>query len=225
MGATPVDIPVDVLLLILATWGAIADSRYRSKEGRKPSKRDRFLFVIAAILLLATLAALGLLANRLAFESGFFGLACFDAAVLLFALWELGRWRVRRNNPLSTVVSPGMSMSIADKVFFVSSLTVAGSTAGLWLVTGYGTWFLQLVVFGAYALIARLSSNMFAEHHHGTWLAVTFLLNMVSFSVVGVPLWMVARKHFPKSGTLLLICWTAFYVSMLFILFPATDGP
>jgi hypothetical protein len=118
-----------------------------------------------------------------------------------------------------------MSTSVADKVFFVSSLTVAGSTAGLALVTGYGTRFSQLVIFGAYVLIARLSSSMFAEHHHGTWWTVIFLLNMVSFSVVGVPLWMVARKRFPKSGPSLLVCWTLFYVSMLFILFPATNGP
>jgi len=53
---------------------------------------------------------------------------------------------------------------------------------------GYGTMLDQLVVFGAWAIIARLSSGMFADNHHGYLWAVAFLLNMIGYSVVAVPL-------------------------------------
>jgi len=98
MGATP----TDALLLTLAIWGAIVDSRYRRRGGTKPSKRDSILFLVAtAILAVPLFIALGLLgANALAF-----GFGLFEAAILLFALWELGRWRVRRQHPLSPVAS------------------------------------------------------------------------------------------------------------------------
>jgi len=35
----------------------------------------------------------------------------------------------------------------------------------------------------------------------------------------------VARKRLPKLAKIIIICWTVFYLAMLFILFPATDGP
>jgi hypothetical protein len=94
MGATP----TDALLLILAMWGAIIDSRYKRRGGKKPSKRDRIFFLAAALLLALPLSVAFVLlrANALAF-----GFVSIESAILLFALWELGRWRVRRNNPLS----------------------------------------------------------------------------------------------------------------------------
>jgi hypothetical protein len=66
---------------------------------------------------------------------------------------------------------------------------------------------------------------MFADQHHGVLWTVAFLLNIVCFALVAVPLWLLTRKRLPKWGTFLVICWTVFYVAMLFILFPATDGP
>ena len=94
MGATP----TDALLLILATWGAIIDSRYKRGGGKKPSKRDRTFFLAAALLLAVPLSVTFMLlrANALVF-----GFVFIEVAILLFALWELGRWRVRRKNPLS----------------------------------------------------------------------------------------------------------------------------
>jgi hypothetical protein len=66
---------------------------------------------------------------------------------------------------------------------------------------------------------------MFAEHHDGYVWAVAFLLNMVGFSVVAVPLWLFSRYRLVKWVLFLNICWTAFWVAMLFLLFPATNGP
>lgn len=118
-----------------------------------------------------------------------------------------------------------INKQLADKVFLSCSAVVAVSTMGLPYVSGYGTVLDQLVVLGAYAIIARLSSGMFAEHHDGYVWAVAFLLNMVGFSVVAVPLWLFSRYRLVKWVLFLNICWTAFWVAMLFLLFPATNGP
>jgi hypothetical protein len=90
-------IPTDAVLLMLAVWGAIVDSRYRRKGGRKPGKRHKLLFLAASVLLFVPLLIVfGFLHNVLALA-----FAVLEAGIFLFALWELGRWRVRRNNPPS----------------------------------------------------------------------------------------------------------------------------
>jgi len=118
-----------------------------------------------------------------------------------------------------------MNMRFAETVLFACGVLVASSTAGLPYVRGYGTGLFQLVTLGAWSIIARFSSGIFADRHHGMLWAVALLLNVLCFSVVAVPLWIVTRKRLPKWGTFLIIGWTVFYVSMVFILFPATDGP
>lgn len=94
MGATP----TDALLLILATWGAIIDSRYKRRGGEKPSKRDRIFFLAAALFLVVPLSVTFVLLRTDALALAF---VFIEAAILLFAVWELGRWRVRRSNPPS----------------------------------------------------------------------------------------------------------------------------
>jgi hypothetical protein len=84
-------------LLILATWGAIIDSRYKHRGGKKPSKWDWLFFFAAALLLPVPLSVTFVLLRA---DAPAFGFVFIEAATLLFALWELGRWRVRRNNPL-----------------------------------------------------------------------------------------------------------------------------
>ena len=88
--------PVPGLLLILAVWGAIADWRYKRKGGKRPTKREKGLFlscIAAVIALLVVLAVLGATAHSIGYITP-------ELVVLLFALWEMGRWRVRRANPL-----------------------------------------------------------------------------------------------------------------------------
>ena len=116
-------------------------------------------------------------------------------------------------------------MRFADKAFSACGVLVAGSTLGLPYVRGYGTQLFQLVAFGAWSIIAHLSSGMFADQHHGLLWMVASLLNIVCFSVVGAPLWLLTRKRLPQASAFLVVCWTVFYVAALFVLFPATDGP
>lgn len=93
-------IPTDAVLLALATWGAVADSRYRLSGGRTPTKRERLLFLTAALLLVVPLlATLVLLKAAYPLALAFI---LIETGIVLFAIWELGRWRVRRENPVLT---------------------------------------------------------------------------------------------------------------------------
>ena len=87
----------DAVLLILAVWGAIVDSRYKRQGGKKPEKRHKILLLTATLLLVVPLLIVfGPLGNPLALV-----LLFLEATILFFAVWELGCWRVRRNNPPS----------------------------------------------------------------------------------------------------------------------------
>jgi hypothetical protein len=112
-----------------------------------------------------------------------------------------------------------------DRVFLTSGAVVALTTAGFPYVTGYGTNLFQLVVLGAWSLIARLSSGMFADQHHGILYLLALLLNLVGFSLPAIPVWLLSRNRTPKLGSFVIVGWTLFYATMLFFLFPATDGP
>jgi uncharacterized BrkB/YihY/UPF0761 family membrane protein len=94
--ATPSPVPVGAL--ILAICGAVVDWRYKRKGGRKPSKKDRLLFLTAFGLVVAFFVALALL--RVGDVAGMIGVTTVDFGIVLFATWELSRWRVRRKNPL-----------------------------------------------------------------------------------------------------------------------------
>jgi len=93
------------LLLILAIVGAVADWRYKREGGVKPTGRDRLYFVLASLLCVGFLTILGIRgasAEALGSLTGLF-------TVLLFAIWELGRWRIRRKFPFPaapTMVRP-----------------------------------------------------------------------------------------------------------------------
>jgi hypothetical protein len=118
-----------------------------------------------------------------------------------------------------------MNARLTDKVFITSSLLVAGSTVGFPYVTGYGTKLFQFIVLNAWSVIAHWSSGRFADQHHCVVWVVAFLLNMVCFALIAVPLWLLTRKGLPEWYTFVNFCWTVFYIAMLFLLFPATDGP
>ncbi len=89
--------PVPGLLLILSIIGAIIDWRYLRRGGTRPSKRDKIMFFSAAAAVVLLLVVLGMLESNPEALGG----AMVDIAVLLFALWELGRWRMRRKYPLA----------------------------------------------------------------------------------------------------------------------------
>lgn len=116
-------------------------------------------------------------------------------------------------------------MKSADKAIITSGLIAAASTAGLDAVRGYGTVLFQVVVLWAWSIVEDFTSGSFADQHHGIVWIVALLLNTLGFAIVGVPLWLISRDRLPKSGPVLIICWTVLYLAMLFVLFPATDGP
>jgi len=78
------------LLLAMAIVGAILDSKYKRRGGMKPTATHKRYFAVAAGLCL-TVTVLAALYSPV---------AAADMTILflvtLFALWELGRWRVRR---------------------------------------------------------------------------------------------------------------------------------
>ena len=104
----PTPNPVPGVALILAIWGAVVDWRYKRKGGKKPSKKDKLLFLSALGLVVTFFIVLGLIG--VGDVAGMIGAATVDFAIVLFATWELGRWRVRRKNPLTqspTTTNPG----------------------------------------------------------------------------------------------------------------------
>ena len=115
---TPPPSPLPGAVLILAICGAIADWRYRRKGGRKSSKRDKILFLIAV-------ASVGVLFATFWFLGGSEGAGpaiqadvLIPLVVVLFGTWELGRWRVRRKYPPSVLLA-------APTVLDVSALDIS----------------------------------------------------------------------------------------------------
>ena len=92
--------PIPGLLLILAAAAAIADRRYIRAGGVRSSRRDKIYFSIAVGLCLAVLVLLAVQGA----SSGDLGTAAGFLTPVLFALWELGRFRTRRANPISPKV-------------------------------------------------------------------------------------------------------------------------
>ncbi len=112
-----------------------------------------------------------------------------------------------------------------DKVLVTSGAIVALTTATFSYVAGYGTILYQFIVLGAWSVVARLSSDQFADLHHGVLWPVALLLNMIAFCIIAVPVWAIFRRRAPKIASAATIGWLLFYVSMLVFLFRATDGP
>ena len=86
------------VVLILAILGAVVDWRYRRKGGKKSSKKDWILFLAALAVLVVFFVVLSLIG--VGDVAGAIGEATPFFAIVLFAAWELGRWRVRSKNPL-----------------------------------------------------------------------------------------------------------------------------
>jgi drug/metabolite transporter (DMT)-like permease len=84
------------IILIVSMFAAIIDWRYKRQGGKKPTTRDRWMFCAACgfgIICVTIFGVMGASAEGL-------GLLTSDIFILLFAVWEVGRWRVRRKNPL-----------------------------------------------------------------------------------------------------------------------------
>ncbi len=111
------------------------------------------------------------------------------------------------------------------KAATAATALVALSTAALPFVTGYGTILLQLVVLGAWSLVAAATSGTFADHHHEAVWPVALLLNLAAYGLPAVLLRLSLRRATTPVRLGGVFVWTAFYLASLFVLFPATDGP
>jgi|HubBroStandDraft_1064217.scaffolds.fasta_scaffold395597_1 hypothetical protein len=85
-----------IVMLVMAIVGAVADWKYRRSGGVGSTSRDRLYFGIACVLSVGLIAVLGFAGG----DAGAAGGLTAYMVVFLFILWELGRWRVRRKNPI-----------------------------------------------------------------------------------------------------------------------------
>ena len=116
-------------------------------------------------------------------------------------------------------------MRTAGKTLIGSETTVALTTLAFPFITGYGTVLFQVVVLGAWGIVARVTSGKFADLHHTMLWSVALLLNLVAFSLIALPVWALFRSRAPRFASVFVVVWCALYVSLLFVLVPATDGP
>jgi hypothetical protein len=91
-----------LVALGLAIWGAVEDWRYRRKGGKRSTTRDKLLFGLALLVVGVFVATYVYLGGSEGAGPDILGHASVPIVILLFGTWELGRWRVRRNNPLPT---------------------------------------------------------------------------------------------------------------------------
>ena len=118
-----------------------------------------------------------------------------------------------------------IDMRTPDKTLIGSETAVALTTLTFPFVTGYGTVLYQVVVLGAWGIVARLTSGQFADLHHSALWSVALVLNLVAFSLIAIPVWALLRSRAPRISSIAVIFWCALYVALLFVLVPATDGP
>ena len=90
------------VVLAFSILGAIGDWRYRRDGGKQPGKKEKVLFLCAVMLVVALFAALAMLGAN----AEMIQYLTPPIAIILFAAWELGRWRVRRRNPLEGSEQP-----------------------------------------------------------------------------------------------------------------------
>ena len=117
-------------------------------------------------------------------------------------------------------------MSLPPNRTFLASLgAVAGSTAALPWVGGYGTVLFQVVVLGAWSVVARTTSQRYADLHHAPVWMVALLLNVLLFAIPATLIWALTRVRWRRASVYIPLSWCAFYLASLFVLFPASDGP
>jgi len=117
------------------------------------------------------------------------------------------------------------SKSAPSHALLGSLILVAATTLFFPSVEGYGTRLFQVVDLGAWALVAAVTSGAFADRHHFIIWPLAGVLNVLFFSFVAVPMYLLLHRRAPVLIQLILAVWLLFYVAGLFVIFPATDGP
>ena len=118
--ALPPSSPLPGIFLLWALWGAIVDWRYKNRGGLRPDWDERKPYLIAAGVCLGLMVLAGVrggTAETEGYLTAFFG-------TLLFALWEYGRWRIRRKNPVIAAPATQRTAENPDKSAETGSLQV-----------------------------------------------------------------------------------------------------
>jgi len=114
---------------------------------------------------------------------------------------------------------------VPTRVLLACLLAVALTSLAFPHIHTYGTLLFQLVVLGGWALVAAMTSHVFADQSHSVVWSVAAGLNVALFMLPALPVYFIFRRRAPSLASVLLLAWLIFYVCCLFILFPATDGP
>jgi hypothetical protein len=83
----------------------------------------------------------------------------------------------------------------------------------------------QFVALTAWALVAAIASGTYADTHHGAVWTCAIATNVAGFLSLALPLYYSSRRRWPQAATAALLVWTVVYLTCLFVMFPATDGP
>jgi hypothetical protein len=116
-------------------------------------------------------------------------------------------------------------LSLTSALFVVATVAIAVSSALLPLVTGYGTWLFQLLVFRSWHIVAYVNSGMYGNSHPAAVFVVAGIANVALFLLPAFPIHIIGRNRCPVLSTIAIFGLALFQISCLFVLFPATDGP
>jgi hypothetical protein len=110
-------------------------------------------------------------------------------------------------------------------ILLATACVVGASTVVFPNVTGYGTILFQIIALGAWALVATITSGLYADTHHPVVWCVALVLNLIAYLTPAAGIWLAFRKRWPTSCSIAIFGWCALFLASLFWLFPATDGP
>ena len=119
-------------------------------------------------------------------------------------------------------------MRALDFIFAALSILIALTTLAFPFVTGYGTQLFQIILFTGWRIVAKATSQLYADSNLVTVTALAAVVNVFAFWLVAAPVWALTRRRRPfvqLVGLMGLMLFAALYVGSLFWLFPATDGP
>jgi hypothetical protein len=119
----------------------------------------------------------------------------------------------------------GDALPIPRHALLVGITLAALATVGMPFIAGYGTILAQVVGLNAWAIVASLSSEAYADQNHLFLWPIAAALNILLFLIVAAPAYFLLRRRAPRFFVAFVTVWLLFYVSCLFVLFPATDGP
>lgn len=127
------------------------------------------------------------------------------------------------NNPIRLETMQSSKTTL--RLLLATMVLVAASTIFLPKVSGFGTILYQLVVLGAWQIVAIASSGTFVDQNHSVLWVVALILNVLLFLTPVVVAGPIAINRWPRVFQVCLVLWTGFYICALFFLFPATTGP